>query len=74
VLEFSLKGSKEKRGTAAGGISGRPAGETDTGGFDRAAIRHALGDPWYTLHKQNDEGLQWGMTGYRHEIDAFVQK
>lgn len=32
------------------------------------------GQPWYALQRQNDEGVQWGITGYRHEIDAFMHK
>lgn len=51
------------------------AGETDTGILWTVQQFAVLpGGPWYALHKQNDEGVQWGMTGYRHEIDAFVQK
>lgn len=30
--------------------------------------------PWFALHRQNDDGVQWGFTGYRHEIDALVKK
>ena len=49
------------------------AGKTDTGVFWTVQQFAVLpGGPWYALHKQNDEGVQWGMTGYRHEIDAFV--
>jgi hypothetical protein len=51
------------------------AGKTDTGVLWTVQQFAVLpGGPWYALHKQNDEGVQWGMTGYRHEIDAFVQK
>lgn len=51
------------------------AGETDTGILWTVQQFAVLpGGPWYALHKQNDEGVQWGMTGYLHEIDAFVQK
>lgn len=32
------------------------------------------GQPWLALQRQNDEGVQWGFTGYRHEIDALCRK
>jgi len=32
------------------------------------------GKPWYALQKQNDEGVIWQFTGYRHEIDAICTK
>jgi hypothetical protein len=51
------------------------AGNTDDGVFWTVQQFAVLpGGPWYALHKQNDEGVLWGMTGYRHEIDAFAQK
>lgn len=32
------------------------------------------GKPWLALQQQNDAGVQWGTTGYRHEIDALCRK
>jgi hypothetical protein len=32
------------------------------------------GKPWYALQRQNDEGVLWQYTGYRHEVDAFCRK
>lgn len=51
------------------------AGKTDSGVFWTVQQFTTLpGGPWYSLHKQNDDGVQWGMTGYRQGIDAFLQK
>jgi hypothetical protein len=32
------------------------------------------GQPWYALQQQNDQGVLWLFTGYRHEVDAICQK
>ena len=32
------------------------------------------GQPWYALQQQNDQGVLWQITGYRHEVDAICQK
>lgn len=55
------------------------AGETATGRTDTAhwtvqQFATLPGGPWYALHKETDEGVIWGFTGYRHEIDALCQK
>jgi hypothetical protein len=69
-----LKASEETERRPGASVNNR-AGETDTGVLWTVQQFAVLpGGPWYALHKQNDEGVQWGMTGYRHEIAAFVQK
>jgi hypothetical protein len=32
------------------------------------------GLPWYALQKQNDKGVIWGTTGYRHQLEPIWQK
>jgi hypothetical protein len=32
------------------------------------------GRPWFALHKQDDSGVIWAITGYRWEIDAFIRQ
>jgi hypothetical protein len=32
------------------------------------------GKPWYALQKQNDEGVLFQFTGYRHEVDEICQQ
>lgn len=32
------------------------------------------GKPWYALQKQNDEGVLWQFTGYRHEVDEICRR
>jgi hypothetical protein len=29
------------------------------------------GHPWFALQRQNDQGIQWGTTGTRHELAAI---
>jgi hypothetical protein len=32
------------------------------------------GQPWFALQKQNDGGVEWCFTGYRHEVDELARK
>ena len=32
------------------------------------------GKPWFALQKQNDAGILWQWTGYRHEVDALASR
>ena len=30
--------------------------------------------PWRALQQENDQGVLWPFTGYRHEVEAICQK
>jgi hypothetical protein len=32
------------------------------------------GRPWCAVQQQNDQGVLWPFTGYRHEVEAICQK
>lgn len=74
-----VKSEHLKRETRAGQVTDDRAREAAT---SRAEVAHWTvqqfttlpGGPWYALHKQTDEGVIWGFTGYRHEIDALCRK